>query len=204
MTDTATIFKFPAPPAGEVIRELLHYSPDTGIFTWRERARRWFRSDRDFRAWNARYAGERAGAIWTNHETGYQARVIRLLGRRHKEHRVAWMWMTDEPLPPEIDHENRDATDNRWMNLRASTHANNGRNQSMSRNNTSGVTGVRWHKATGKWQAQCKVSGIPHHLGLFRDLCEAARVVAEFRAANGFDPSHGSELACYHGKGASS
>lgn len=184
----------------EIVRELLHYDPETGVFTWLARGERWFKTARDCQSWNTRYSGKRAGRVLTFPKTGYQYRGIRVLGRDCKEHRLAWLYMTDEPLPSEIDHKSRDGTDNRWSNLRSSTRANNSRNRSMPRNNTSGITGVTWHKPTGRWLAGCKINGVRHNLGRFDDLDDAAKKVKEFRAEHGFDPGHGCEFAIYHGR----
>ncbi|TFH85270.1 HNH endonuclease [Billgrantia azerbaijanica] len=181
----------------EIVRELLHYDPETGVFTWRKRDRCWFNADQPWKTWNSRFAELRAGQVWTSPDTGYQCRRIRILGQARAEHRIAWLYMTDKPLPPQIDHENRDGTDNRWCNLRASNFTENHRNISMSSRNTSGITGVYWNKERGKWQANCKINDKTKYLGRFDDLDDAARAVATFRAANGFDPGHGMEIAHY-------
>jgi len=182
----------------KLVRELLDYKPDTGLFTWRYRGVDWFSCNRSWKTWNSRYAGQRAGSVSTDKRTGYQFRRVVILGQICKEHHIAWMWMTDEPLPPEIDHVNRDGTDSRWLNLRASTHAKNGRNQSMYRRNTSGVAGVNWHKTHRKWQARCMTNGKSHHLGYFDELDEAGQAVVAFRAEHDFDPEHGARLPHYH------
>lgn len=182
----------------EVVRELLDYDPETGIFTWRNRDRRWFSSKRGWMTWNARYEGKRAGTVWTSPDGGYQRREMTLNYQRIKEHRAAWMWMKGAPAPTQLDHINRDATDNRWANLRASSNAENCRNLSKRRNNTSGVTGVSWSKVAGKWAARCRGDSRYQSLGYFDDISEAAAAVQEFRARHGFDPAHGAEPAHYH------
>ncbi|MEL7966382.1 HNH endonuclease [Vreelandella neptunia] len=185
----------------EIVRELLHYNPETGIFVWRERGRKWFKPSKQgnaWKTWNTRFAGKRAGLVVSQIDNGYQFRSLRLLGVRYLEHQLAWLYMTDDPLPEEIDHRNRMATDNRWQNLRASTSAKNSRNSSKSSRNTSGVTGVTWHKKDNRWQAQCKIRGKTHYLGSHDDINDASQAVADFRTANGFDPGHGKELAHYH------
>lgn len=176
----------------EIVRELLHYDSGTGIITWKPRCEKWFRYERDCRGWNTRYSGKRAGSLRANGD-GYQLRQIALIGRHFLEHHVIWMYMTDDPLPEEIDHKNHDGTDNRWCNIRASNHTNNQHNMSMYHNNTSGVTGVHWHRKANKWQAKCYLNGKCHYLGLFTELDEAAMEVMEFRMENGFDPKHGME-----------
>ena len=41
-----------------VLRELLDYNPDTGVFVWKTRDRKWFKSEKDWRFWNKKYPGE--------------------------------------------------------------------------------------------------------------------------------------------------
>lgn len=178
----------------EIVRELLHYDPDAGVFTWRKRGRKWFRTDHSFTVWNTRFAGVRAGNTGPSNGT-YLSRKIGLFGRLRCEHRLAWMWMTDDPLPPQIDHINRNPTDNRWCNLRASSYEHNSRNRSMYSNNASGVTGVKWHKPSKKWLACVDHKGKRHNLGSFTSIDEASVAVKDFRASLGFDPTHGAASA---------
>lgn len=181
----------------EIVRELLDYDPDTGIFTWRVRGREWFSCEKSWRLWNSRYSGKRAGSV-SSGKTGYKRRYIDIFSIPRLEHILAWMWMTDSPVPDRIDHDNRDATDNRWANIRESDPSRNSRNLSMMSNNKSGVTGVIWHKRAKKWMASAKLKGKSIYLGLFEEIDEAAMAVLEFRADNGFHKGHGLELAHYH------
>jgi hypothetical protein len=185
----------------EIVRELLHYDPAAGVLTWRERDRQWFKSDHSCIAWNRKLAGKRAGCVWTNPVTGFKRRHVAIFRKQRLEHVIAWMWMADDPIPPQLDHENRDGTDNRWSNIRASTNAENCLNRSMRRTNLSGVTGVDWHGKLGKWRARCTISGKTHHIGVFAEMADAEQAVVSFRAKHGFDPGHGAELAHYvHGQ----
>src|SRR5262249_37246463 len=52
-----------------------------------------------------------------------------------------------------IDHVNDDTLDNRKVNLRPATHAQNGQNNRRYGTNTSGVTGVYLDKRRGTWFA---------------------------------------------------
>lgn len=81
----------------------------------------------------------------------------------------------------EVDHINHDSLDNRKINLRVVTHAQNQQNKSASRYAKSQYRGVYWHKARGKWAAQGRVDGKQHHLGLFASEIDAARVAAAWR-----------------------
>lgn len=174
----------------EVVLEFFDYEPQTGLLIWRERDRQWFPCDRSWRTWNTKNAGKRAGAVRTN-RYGYSKREVSVFGRTYGEHQIIWLYATEEPLPPEIDHKNRDATDNRWINLRSSTRQKNSCNQSRRTDNTSGLAGVTWNKQTSKWLAQCWFDRKPHYLGRFASLDEAKNAVLAFRVSVGFEPGHG-------------
>lgn len=174
------------------LKELIHYDPETGVFTWRHRP--------EARPqWNGKFAGKVAGNVNVTQPYGYKRVVIRIGKRLYKAHRLAWLYMTGVWPESDIDHGNHDGTDNRWENLKSCTRKANGRNQSKSRNNTSGVTGVVWHKKSGKWMARAEMDGKQKHLGLFHkdDLDLAAMEVMEYRALHGFNPSHGMDFAPY-------
>jgi len=182
----------------EIIQELLDYDPETGGFTWRPRSGEWFKTDHDRNAWNARYAGKEAGGVRTN-AWGYPKLKIRLLGKDCLGSRLAFLWMRKD-LPDQVDHLDRDSLNNRWSNLAPSNHTENSKNKSAYRTNTSGVTGVSWHRPSGKWQARAELGGKKHYLGLFAELDDAATAVATFYAANGFSDGHGQSFAGYQEK----
>ena len=73
------------------------------------------------------------------------------------------------------DHVNRNGLDNRRINLRPATYAQNGANRALLRNNTSGYKGVHWDRRGRKWRAQIKVNDRSRYLGLFTDPVDAAR-----------------------------
>jgi len=37
--------------AVDIIRELLNYNSETGVFTWKNRDRKWFKTDRSWKIW---------------------------------------------------------------------------------------------------------------------------------------------------------
>ncbi|UWO77428.1 AP2 domain-containing protein [Enterocloster asparagiformis] len=47
--------------------------------------------------------------------------------------------------------------------------------QTVQRNNTSGVTGVTWHKGTGKWRASISFKGKSYSLGYYTEIPLAAK-----------------------------
>ena len=179
----------------ELARELIDYAQETGVFTWKTRERHWFMSDQDFNRWNNRYAGKVAGCI-QKCVSGYPQLSIKVLGKSHKAHRLAFIWM-GQAVPEQVDHLNRDSMDNRWGNLGVSSAKENAKNKSMHNNNTSGVTGVSWDKEKNKWTTRVNINGKRKYLGYFESWEEAKKAVKAFRLANGYSKGHGKELANY-------
>lgn len=73
----------------------------------------------------------------------------------------------------QIDHINRRPDDNRLVNLREASRAENMWNSSLSCRNTSGFKGVTFFRRAGKWMARIKFNGQSHFLGLFTTAEEA-------------------------------
>lgn len=99
--------------------------------------------------------------------------------KSHKLHRV--IMNVDGKRGIEVDHINHNRLDNRRSNLRLCTHAENGRNLPLKKNNKSGFTGVLWDKNRNKWAASIKIMFKNKHLGRFEHIEEAisARLFAE-------------------------
>lgn len=94
-------------------------------------------------------------------------------------HRVVYLLATgSDPKEMNIDHINGDGTDNRIENLRLATPAQNSWNRGLNKNNTSGIKGVRFYKATGRWHATIWVKWDSIHLGYFATQEEAAAAYA--------------------------
>ena len=73
-----------------------------------------------------------------------------------------------------IDHVNRDGLDNRRANLRPATRAQNQQNRRVHWNSKSGVRGVCWDAAQGKWRVSVKQDGKRIYSARFVSLSEAA------------------------------
>jgi len=146
----------------ERLRELLDYDPSTGTFTWL------------VSRGNA-IAGSIAGCV--NGEGYWQ---IQIDGKRYYAHRLVWLHVHGVWPANQIDHINGVKDDNRLANLREATQSENKRNTGTYRNSTSGVKGVHFYKATGKYQAQSKLNGKLHHLGYHATLEAAARMSLAF------------------------
>jgi len=148
----------------EKLRELLHYDPETGIFTWKVRTSRSVK------------VGDVAGCP---NGDGYLQ--VWIQSRLYKAHRLAWLYTYGEWPTDQIDHINRIRTDNRISNLREATNKQNHQNKSKPSNNTSGHPGVSWYKRDSKWKAKITHNQKHIHLGYFATIEEAlsARKAAE-------------------------
>ncbi len=158
------------PPAQDItaekLRELLHYDHETGIFTWKVSTS------------NRVKVGDVAGS-----PDGQGYLQIKVQRRLYLAHRLAWLHINGVWPKLNIDHINRNPSDNRLVNLRDVTHKQNHQNRSKSSNNTSGHPGVYWHKRISKWVAQIKHNQKNIYLGCFSILEEAiaARKAGELK-----------------------
>ena len=162
------------------LRKRLRYEPDTGKFFWLD-------YEGKSQNWRTRYVGKEA--FTTDNGAGYRQGCID--SGLYLAHRVAYAIYHGEWPTDQIDHINGVKADNRITNLRIVTNQENCRNVSMRGDNTSGVTGVYWHKNGQKWCARIKIDGKYIHLGLFDTLEEAAAVRKAASEKYGFTDRHG-------------
>lgn len=137
------------------LRELITYEPATGRFFWLKPTARCCK------------VGDIAGYTVNSH--GYVR--ININGRSYGAHRLAFLIMTGEWPTYEVDHIDGDPSNNRWMNLREATRAQNNQNR-----RNAGVG-----RCNGKWRAYIKVYGIQRHIGMFdteEEAIAAYRTVA--------------------------
>lgn len=155
----------------DLLRKLLLYKPETGKLFWLPRGNEFFNLDRDCIAWNARFANREA--FTAGDRLGYKAGNI--LSKRYLAHRVIWAMQTGAHAVSDIDHIDRDPTNNKWSNLRLATRSENQANRASSRNSTSKYLGVYWHKRDKRWEASIQRAGVRARLGYFHCEIEAAR-----------------------------
>ncbi len=130
------------------LKEKLHYNPKTGVFTFTHRVLSQNRKSR----LGGRFAGWLAN-------TGYLS--IGIGNKHYLLHRLAWLYMEGYFPEGEIDHKDKEKLNNKWDNLREVSHQCNSRNCKISKNNTSGITGVVREKRKKKvvWRACISVDG---------------------------------------------
>lgn len=159
----------------EYLRERVTYDPLTGLFAYNERPQSHFRSSRACNAWNARFAGALTG---TKDSRGHIQ--IKLDGKRHLAHRMAFLYM-DGAIPDEVDHIDRNKTNNAWSNLRSADRSQNAANRQ-----------ARGAYVTSSWRfrAQICVNYKISHLGTFDTESEAVSAYqkASHQAFGQFSP----------------
>ena len=180
-------------PSPELLRKLLRYDPETGKLFWLARTPDVFpvtpgrSSDVKCKMWNTRWAGKEAFTADKGH--GYKNGVI--FCENYYAHRVIFAIVRGHWPRDCIDHINGDGADNRICNLRAATISENSRNQKLCSTNTSGVVGVTWNKAAGKWAPQIQDGGRNVWLGYFSSKSEAIAVRKAAEVEYGYHQNHG-------------
>ncbi|WP_299109769.1 HNH endonuclease [uncultured Bradyrhizobium sp.] len=133
----------------ERLRGLLHYDPETGLFTWRVPRK------------GTGGMGSTAGRV--NPGNGYVDICVDY--RRYLAHRLAWLYMTGGWPKNDVDHRDRVRTNNAWSNLRAATRSQNLANASKPKDGATPFKGVQ---KNGKgWQAVITVRGVRKCLGTY-------------------------------------
>ncbi len=143
----------------EKMSKYLAYDPETGVITW-------------IKAKGSRAkVGQRAGNL--NVALGY--RFIMFNKCNYTEHRIAWLLATGEWPKEELDHINRNRSDNRLCNLREATRLENSLNSPQRLKNR--AHGVHWSRAHNKWKVVFRVNTKDRYFGYFtnyEDACEKA------------------------------
>ena len=127
-------------PSLESLNRLYHYNPDTGVLM----------------------SKRKGSGISSLSSRGYLYACVD--GSHYQVHRIAWYMHTGlDPLDKQIDHIDRDRTNNRFNNLRLATHQFNTKN-----------TGAKgWIKVGNRYRAVIVHNRKQRHLGYFDTPDEA-------------------------------
>lgn len=140
------------------LKELLTYDYDSGLFY------------RKLIIGSKGKLGDLAGHI--SKRLGY--RIISVDGKQYLAHRLAWLYLYGEWPPYQVDHINRDRTDNKANNLRLATNRSEQmQNQNIRKDNTSGHQGVRWYSPYKKLVAYITVNKKRKTIGYFLNIEDA-------------------------------
>lgn len=153
----------------ERLMEVLRYDPEIGVFTWVCSPQPKVKT------------GDVAGYVTT---VGY--RRIEIDYKLYYASRLAWLYVEGYFPEYEMDHINRIRSDDRWCNLRHVSRQCNLRNRNISKNNTSGVTGVFWNKHDKRWVAKIEITEKLIYLGAFKSKLDAAKARWEAEKKYGY------------------
>ena len=161
------------------LKKLLTYNKKTGDFYWKKRRIEDFSHCKNplrmMNVWNSRNTKSPAGNIST---LGYI--TIRIDKKLYYAHRLAFLY-TEGYIPEhDVHHKNGKRSDNRWENLEHVTKSCHRKKDSISKNNTSGVTGVS-KDSCGFWYSRIWHNNNKIYLGYFKtfDAAVKARYEAE-------------------------
>jgi len=138
------------------LKELLHYDPKTGVFTWIVKR-------------NGVKKSKIAGS-----ESKYGYLRIRVNGKKYCANRLAWLYMEGYiPVGFDVDHKNRIRNNNKWKNLRIISRSCNAINSKIPTTNKTGVVGVYLDKQRNQWRSSIRINGKRINLGRFKKFEDA-------------------------------
>lgn len=128
--------------------EYLSYNPETGLFTWLK---------------------QKSSSIKIGNVAGYKDKLgyvqIKFNSKSYLAHRLAWFYVYKQFPIKDLDHINRNPTDNRLSNLREVSKAENSHNTDNK--------GYWLHKEPNIWRSRIIVNTKLIYLGLFKTEEEA-------------------------------
>lgn len=148
------------------VKELLNYSPETGVFRWKIGTRKV-------------KVGDFAGCLDSR---GYLK--IGINKRGYTAHRLAWLYMTGDWPKGSLDHINGNQLDNCWKNLREANKYQQQMNIRRAKNNTSGYKNVFWNPRYSKWEVKGSANGKRFYLGRYKTKEEGNEVYVKWAKEN--------------------
>ena len=142
----------------ERLKELLHYDPETGLFT-------------RLKSLGKSKVGNIAGCL--NPEGYIQIKINYVL---YRAHRLAFLYMTGKLPYDDVDHINGIRHDNKWSNLRECDNSQNmhNRKKAHKNNKSSGLLGVSSSSnGNGTFRATIWLNNKHKQLGTFKTKEEA-------------------------------
>jgi hypothetical protein len=141
----------------EELRSILHYNPETGVFTSKTKR-----------------GSIKVGDIVGTRKSDDGRNIIRINYTAYFASRLAWLYMTGEWPKFEVDHKDTDPSNDRWENLRDVTSTVNMQNRRHAgKKKHSNLLGAHWCNQRKLWKSSIRVNGGSVHLGVF-DSAEKA------------------------------
>ena len=136
----------------ERLREIVHYDPNTGAFTW---------CVGGFGRSKGRQAGSRKNCKYaSSNGADYRYGKISIDRHIHRLSRVAWLYMTGKWPSEQLDHKDGDGWNNAWINLRPASATQNSFNKAAFTKSKSGLKGIS--KDRYGWRGEVVSRGIRH------------------------------------------
>lgn len=145
----------------ERLKELFIYDPVTGIFI------------------------RKSGKVAGYDKEGY--RQIQIDNKSYYVHRLAFLYMEGVFPKEDVDHLDKNPSNNAWANLRACSTKQNMQNKKLYKNNKTGLPGIYWIARRAEWVAE--ISG--KQIGYFKAHLDAISARKSYELKNGFADSHG-------------
>lgn len=118
------------------LKERLIYDPETGIFVWLDSL-----------------GGVKLGSVCGHvNNRGYVR--ITIDGRRHRAHRLAWLYVYGKFPRDQIDHIDGNPSNNKMSNLRECTGSENSQNARIRKDKKLRIKNVYFHKKSGRYRVQ--------------------------------------------------
>ncbi len=136
------------PPNLESLRAKLFYDPETGVFTW---------TDKATPAQRGKVAGQAMPSGY--YRLGFE-------GLDYYQHHLAWYYVTGIWPFETLDHKDRDKANNRFDNLREATHSQNNHNSKVG----------QVYRRSDKWAAQLTHNGQLIYLGVYACFGKALKI----------------------------
>jgi len=164
----------------ELLKELLHYDPDTGEFTWKERPLDMFKMKRACLMWNTRFSNTKAG---TESKGGYS---ITINYHQFMSRILAWIYVYGYFPEKELCAIDGNEYNDAIKNIRYATRTDI-RNKARKNINNKFLMGVD-KKSKGCYTARICVNKKQIHLGTFdtQEKAHAAYVEAKRKISPDF------------------
>ena len=158
------------------LKELLHYDPDTGVFTWKVQK-------------SHKLPGSLAGSRFKDCRKYYWR--IGINGKSHQAHRLAWLYVYGEFPKGVIDHIDHDSLNNRVSNLRDVDMSINLKNAKLYSNNHTGINGVTYCPERRNFKVTMSIDRKCKTVGRYNDFFEACCCRKSAEYLHGYHENHG-------------
>jgi hypothetical protein len=138
--------------------------------------------------WNGRLIRRPRKGVATKHglfgRVSTKGYIFGMFNKSHYyAHRLVWAWVNgNDPYPKEVDHIDRNRTNNCPFNLRLVESQEQARNTTVYKNNALKIKGVRKLPRCSRYQARIRVNGELINLGCFPTTEQAAKAYADAAA----------------------